>query len=218
MIRELATNYGTMFVPDTDDGQYSWLLNSGGSPEDNFIEEVCGLFKGGCAVDVGANFGCWTLPLASHAAEVVAYEPQPKVFDMLLQSITANLIENIYPRNWAVGDQRGQVMIPDLDIEIARNFGGIGLIDMHGGPFAQVPMVTLDWHLKHRPVSFIKIDVEGYEHKVIKGAAEVIRRCRPVLFVEMDHPHTDGTALRLEIEAMGYVTDKRQGNYLCMPL
>src|SRR5262245_45854872 len=98
MIAELQTRYGTMFVPDTDAGQYWWLANTGASPEDGLIEEICNLLEErpkATAVDVGANFGCWTLPLSQHAHSVLAIEPQTGCVKLLRQSLAASAIRNV---------------------------------------------------------------------------------------------------------------------------
>lgn len=225
MIEALETHYGRMFVPDTDAGQYWWLTNTGASPEDEFIEAVCAILDDhprGTAVDVGANFGCWTLALANHAHSVVAIEPQRCCFDLLSKSVSFNRATNIKLIHAAVGHYSGDIMIPELDIEQASNFGGVSLaIPHHEQPNAKmnkVRMLRLDDVLRGSPVSFIKIDVEGFEANVIDGASATIARCHPVLFVEMDHNLTDADSLKSTIEEFGYVTEKRGGNFLCMPL
>lgn len=218
MIRELETIYGRMFVPETDDGQYSWLLNTGAAPDDDCIEECCGLVQLECAVDVGASFGTWTLALAKRACRVVAYEPQPQVFGLLKTAVGANNLHHVQVHNAAVGDNAGTVMIPDLDLDTGVSFGSVSLLLPFIGPRAEVPMVILDDTLAGEQVSFIKIDVEGYEDKVLAGATRVIRRCRPVLFFEMDHPRSDADRLRKQVEQMGYMIDKRHNNFLAMPL
>lgn len=225
MIVELATRHGRMFVPDTDAGQYWWLANTGASPEDWFIEAVCEVLDDrprGTAVDVGANFGCWTLALAEHAHRVIAFEPQRCCWDLLKRSVLANGITNVMSLHCAAGARQGRIVIPDLDIEHASNFGGVSLAIPHheqpDAPMGEIDMVRLDDMLRGEPVSFIKIDVEGFEANVIEGARDTIRRCHPVLFVEMDHPHTDAAALRATIEDMGYATEKYGGNFLGLPL
>ncbi len=225
MIQQLDTRYGTMFVPDNDRGQYWWLANTGASPEDEYIETICGLLDErpkGTAVDVGANFGCWALPLSRHAHSVLAVEPQRCCFDLLSKSLAVTAIRNVRLMNAAAGAAPGRIMIPDLDLDQATNFGGITLAIPHheqpDAPMRDVPMVRLDDALHGEPVSFIKIDVEGYEAKVIEGGRETILRCKPILFVEMDHALTDAEALRSNIEQMGYATERWGGNFLGVPL
>ena len=225
MIVELPTRNGTMFVPDTDAGQYWWLANTGASPEDEFIEAICGLLDErplATAVDVGANFGCWTLALAKHAHHVVAIEPQAPCYELLRSSALANGLNNVRVVHAAAGAKNGTVMIPTLDLACATNFGGVSVaVPHHEQPDAPTDIVRvwrLDDLLRGEQVSFIKIDVEGFEANVVAGAVDTIRRCKPILFVEMDHPQTDADALRATIESLGYATEKRGGNFLGLPL
>ena len=231
-IQELPTRYGTMFVPDNDQGQYWWLKNTGVSPEDDFIEHVCDLLKDRprcCAVDVGANFGCWTMALATVAHTVVAIEPQACIHALLSQSIKASGYRNVTLLRTAVGDRNEMVQIAALDVDQAMNFGGIELNKTYHGdghwtlgtdqaPMEAVSMQKLDVILMGYMVSFIKIDVEGFEQKVLDGAKHTIERCRPVLFVEMDHPNTNREALRAQLLSFDYALDEKGGNYLGLPL
>lgn len=225
MIQELATRAGTMYVPDNDCGQYWWLVNTGASPEDEFIEAICDLLDArpkGTAVDVGANFGCWTLPLAAHAHSVIAIEPQRCCIELIARSVAANRLANVRMVNAAAGARAGRIMVPELDIEHATNFGGITLGIPHheqpDAPMREVQVVPLDTVLNGEPVSFIKIDVEGFEGQVLEGARATIVRCKPILLVETDHPLSDGPALISTIEALGYATEQWGGNTLGMPL
>lgn len=231
-VQELHTRYGTMFVPDTDSGQYWWLANTHASPEDEFIEKVCDLLDErprGNAIDVGANFGCWTLPLARHAEQVFAFEPQRCCYDLIGQSVAANSVLNVRLFCMAAGDTPGRVAVPDLDIDVASNFGGVTLVtgrtlgvdhefEQPDAPMREVPVVVLDEVANCGHVSFIKIDVEGGELAVLRGARRIVAEHRPILMLEMDHPLTDLTSLESHIVGAGYAFDQYGPNYLCMPL
>lgn len=224
MIEKLDTNYGTMFVPDNDQGQYWWLKNTGRSPENEFIELVCGILDGlppGVAVDVGANFGCWSLPLAKHATRVMAFEPQWSVYNLLRSSIDANSLPiDLYCE--AVGSRHDFIDIPDTDTTRESNFGCVEVGRPHPEhpeiPMIAVPLVMLDRKCRDKTVSFIKADVEGYETEVLKGALQTIHRCKPVMFVEANHPRTDSNALGNFIQSLGYNVEVQLDNFLCMPL
>lgn len=227
MIAELETRYGRMFVPDTDRGQYWWLANTGASPEDGYIEVVCNILDGlpkGTAVDVGANFGCWTLPLAQHATRVIALEPQECVYKLLARSLLVNRTKNVILINWAAGEENGTAMIPALDIEGSCNFGGVELGIVHheepDAPMREVPVFTLDQILeREKHVSFIKADVEGSEMRVLRGAMNTIKRYRPVMFVEALHPRTDSRFLANFVQhELNYSIEPLLDNFLAMPL
>lgn len=225
MIKKLDTRYGKMFVPENDKGQYWWLANTGASPEDQFIEPICELLRErpkGCAVDVGANFGCWTLPLARVSHTVVAIEPQAPVHQLLHRSILANNLHNVELIRMAAGDHSGIAKVPVLNIEHDANFGGVevnaAMEHQPDAPMEAVHLNKLDIILMGYQVSFIKIDVEGYEQKVLDGARQTIARCRPILFLEMDHPRSNPEGLKYTLVDMNYAVEKQGGNYLGLPL
>jgi FkbM family methyltransferase len=221
-VQQLETDYGTMFVPDTDLGQYWWLANTRASPEDVHIEPVVQMLSErprGCAVDVGANFGCWTLPLAKVSHSVVAIEPQDSVYALLERSVAANRLSNVRLYRHAAGSYPHVTQIPMLDIETSYNFGGVQVGKSYYDSDTEfIKVEPLDVTVMGERVSFIKIDVEGHEKEVLEGAEHIIRVCRPILFVERDHPDTDQEALREQIEGMGYALDILGGNFLGMPI
>lgn len=216
-VRELNTDYGAMFVPDTDLGQYWWLANTRCSPEDMFIEPVLEILRErprGCACDVGANFGCWTLPLATVSHSVVAVEPQYGVKELLRRTVEKNRLSNVYVVHAAASDKCGEITVPSLDLDQDYNFGGVQV----GSAGDTVAALPLDVILMGERVSFIKIDVEGHEQRVLEGAQKIISVCKPILFVERDHKDTDQDSLRSQIEGMGYALDIMGGNFLGMPI
>jgi len=225
VIEKLSTRYGKMFVPNTDQGQYWWLANTGASPEDEFIEVVTGVMDQrpkGVAYDVGANFGCWTLPLSKHATRVVAFEPQKCCSNLIIKSLNVNGFRNVLVENKAVGSKWGVVEVPQLDIDTASNFGGISLVcsndQQPDAPKASVKVVRLDDYMTHdEKVSFIKIDVEGGEVDVLNGAKNTIKRDRPLLMMEMDHAGTDLNQLHSFLEENYYSYDRYGPNYFCVP-
>lgn len=227
MIEELDTRYGTMYVPDTDNGQYLWLKNIKASPEDEFIEMVCNFLDAlpkGVAIDVGANFGCWTLPLAKHTTEVLAFEPQKCVYKVLRKTCDANPhLKNISTFNFAVGAKPGVIKVPDIDMDDSTNFGGVSMGVPHPehpeAPMYEIDVVPLDEIvLSNEHISFIKADVEGGEYDVLLGARETILRCKPILFVEAIHRFTDSDKLGNLIQSYSYKIEVHRDNFLGMPL
>jgi FkbM family methyltransferase len=227
MIDAIETRYGTMFIPDTDNGQYDWLKNIGASPEDDTIQLICGLLDErpkGIAIDCGANFGCWTLPLARHAKRVVAFEPQRCVHELLMRTIAANPDLNIEALQLALGIRPGIIAVPDVSLENTTNFGGISLGIPHpehpNAPMSAVEVVRLDDVVGMLGrISFIKADVEGAEFGLLQGARRVIEEWRPIIVAEADHPLTDTQALGNLIESFGYNVDiVEHNNFIGMPL
>jgi len=151
-------------------------------------------------IEVGANIGAHTVPLAKKAAGVIAFEPQRLVFQTLCANIALNDLRNVRTVYAAVGAQPGTTVIPDLDPDVEQNFGCMQATGHeHGEPTVVMP---LDAYYLPR-VDLIKIDVEGMELEVLKGAAGMIERFRPLLYVEDDREE-NSEALREHITGMGY--------------
>lgn len=182
------SRYGRMLYPFED--QY---VGRSFKEYGEFSEEEIIIFRqfvgpGFVVLDVGANIGAHTIPLAQLTGPeglVVAFEPQRILHQILCANLALNNITNTLAYATALGDQPSTCMLPILDYTSSSNFGGISVSMAGGGDI--VVMETLDGFQLQR-VDFIKLDVEGYERNVLMGGAETIKRCRPVLYVENDRP------------------------------
>ena len=146
-------------------------------------------------VEVGANIGAHTLPL-SHMAEpgaVLAFEPQRLVFQLLCANAALNSRANILPYAWAIGRTCGRIGVPLLSPTMAENFGGLALEGAQGDE--QVELRTIDSLALDR-LDFLKIDVEGMEQDVLLGAADSIRRHRPIIYLENDREDRSADLIR----------------------
>lgn len=118
-------------------------------------------------VDVGANIGAFTI-LASKVvkAKSIAFEPLPETVDRLIDQIHINRIESIVDiRNMGVGDKQGSLFF-------TNNNDTINKVSLSGNTenTTMVRVSTLDNELDTKDHYFLKIDVEGFEYNVIKGA------------------------------------------------
>jgi FkbM family methyltransferase len=140
--------------------------------------------------DIGANIGFHTMVLSKLVGpdgEVWAFEPVNYLYRALLQSISENGFESrCHPFNCALSDETGSGIIRHM--AHTANFGGAHLTETQaddGHSYDRVETRTLTEFLSDKPCSLIKIDVEGAEMKVLRGATELLRRDRPKLFVEL---------------------------------
>jgi FkbM family methyltransferase len=124
-------------------------------------------------VDVGANFGFWALPAARLGCRVIAVEPVPATRARLAANAERNgLAERVEIVAEALSDS-------DATLTIAVPDGESGQASAHPGDGADndnfsVAATTLDELLGDRPARFLKIDVEGHEPAVLRGAARVL--------------------------------------------
>jgi FkbM family methyltransferase len=156
-------------------------------------------------IEVGANIGSQTVALCRMARRVFALEPQPTVFQTLCANVALNAIRNCQAYPMAAGEVAGTLKVPPVGYDRSGNFGGISLqADGAGTP---VQVVALDEFLaKLVPdlrVRLIKVDVEGMERAVLRGARQLIARDRPLLYVENDRIE-QSEALILCMREMGY--------------
>jgi FkbM family methyltransferase len=145
-------------------------------------------------LDVGANIGAHTLlfaRLAGPAGRVLAFEPQRKLFQMLCGNCAVNGLENVFAYHGFAAAEQGEQAVKDIDMSRVGNFGGQEMAQMiaeeTSETVAHVKSVRID-DMSLAACDFVKIDVEGMELSVLQGAAETIRRHRPILFVENDRP------------------------------
>lgn len=134
--------------------------------------------------DVGANIGYYLLLFESvigPTGQVLLIEPSPENLPQIRRTVDLNGFTNTRLEAIAVGMREGFVGL--------RSGINSGVADLEQAAY-QVPIRPLDAVAPER-VDFIKIDVEGYELEVLRGAAAVLERDRPSLFLEV-HPHILG--------------------------
>ncbi|MFO1163152.1 MAG: FkbM family methyltransferase [Reyranellaceae bacterium] len=169
--------------------------------EDEVFEQI--LQPGMTVVEAGANIGAHTLALAQRVGprgRVLAFEPQRFVFQILCANLGLNRLEHVEPRWAGVGSVDGFISVPRLDPSKRVNFGGLSLGREWSGD--RVPLVKLD-SLDLPACHLLKIDVEGMEVEVIRGAADLIRRHAPMIYTENDRADKS-PALIEQLLTMGY--------------
>jgi FkbM family methyltransferase len=143
-------------------------------------------------LDVGASLGLWTVPLGALArardARVWAFEPNPANIEWIERNVALNgLKDTVTIRNIGLGDRAEQVTLASAEYGIGN--GVVAVDDAQGTekfPRMPVAIERLDDVELPGPVSFVKIDTEGYEAAFLRGAARTIERDRPVIFGEFE--------------------------------
>lgn len=193
--------YGTMTFNRNDVYLGRSLLCYG-----EFSEGEVDLFRkvvkpGDTVVEVGANIGCLTVPLAKIVGpkgKVIAFEPIAENAGLLGLNCAANGYTNVEVKQVALGSEprAGEMPAAPWDPNDLHNSGGHSLSE-------DARVETLDGLIGLERCDFIKIDVEGMERDVILGARETIARFRPVLFVENDRADKSEDLIST-LEEMGY--------------
>lgn len=137
-------------------------------------------------VVAGANIGSFVVPLAKAAAEVVAFEPQRWVYQLLTANVVLNDLINVRTYWAGLGQKRGTVEVPMFDPDKPNNFGAVELESCQGMGGDIVPMYPLDSFGSLVECGLLTVDVEGMEEDVLRGGADLIAKCRPIIFFEAD--------------------------------
>jgi FkbM family methyltransferase len=171
--------------------------------EFDFIERF--LRPGDVAVDVGANVGVYSLFLAKQVGPsgiVVACEPDPENLAALVANLARNHLRHVRIVDAAIADHEGTVSFSAGRHTTSR------IADSSAAATCRVRVTTLDALCAERRPLFAKVDVEGAEHLVLRGARALMAAGAPHVWqLEVDrgrHQQTD--QLARELAAAGYRT------------
>lgn len=136
--------------------------------------------------DVGANIGNHTLYFTKKVGvkHVYSFEPIPSTFELLKKNISLNNIDSrVTLINAAVGKSSSNVKVDFTD---PYDAGATQVKYSNEDDTDVMPCLSLDEYFKDKPAlpTHLKIDVEGFELEVLKGAADIINKNQPIIFLE----------------------------------
>jgi len=183
----LPTGQRIVIDPCDNDGR-AVLLHGFYEPETVALLSAL-LSEGMTYVDVGANIGHHALIAASRVGDrgaIHAFEPAPAMFEALRRNMSRNGYRNVSCNNCALGDQAGlaQFHLADISHSCAHSLGRtVHVTDRQ----VSVRVRTLDDYFVTAPINrldVLKVDVEGAELMVLRGAERTIRQFRPLMVLE----------------------------------
>ena len=139
------------------------------------------LRDGNVILDIGANIGNHTVFFSKicNAERVYAFEPISETYSTLCRNLALNHIEDtVVVYNVALGNTSGKAKIKCFD---PYNIGAAQVEEAHDG---SISMKRLDDY-KFERIDFIKIDVEGFEYDLLKGAKNTLSKFSPVIYIEI---------------------------------
>lgn len=159
------------------------------------------LNPGDTVIEVGANIGSLTIPIAQHIGNngrVYAFEPQRITFQVLCGNVVLNNLCNVWTYNQGVGREHKKVKI----------YGG--LFEGNNGAFQiskspgdyEIAIVTLDEYNFER-CDLLKVDAEGMDSEIIQGAENLIKRCQPYVVMEANYTRA-GKEIIKKLQTLGY--------------
>ena len=185
-------------LPELPAGKILKMMRSGRWYEQEMLNYITSLGLRGCYIDVGAHIGNHSLYFAynTKAEHIYSFEASKGALSTLMSLISANsLADKITVVPFAASDIEGDVLI---------DTGGKASVK------ELVRSKRID-DTVHTPISLIKMDIEGAEPAAIRGALNIIKQYKPVLFIEIH-----SAALMSEIGALlsplGYATTGKVWN------
>lgn len=137
--------------------------------------------ENGVVLDIGANIGNHSIYFAKecYAKKVISFEPVLETFNILKKNIEINGLDDvIYPYNWGIGEKKSRAVVNEYNL---TNIGATRLTEKSEGDIEIFSIDDIDFQDN---IVLIKIDVEGDEEKVIKGALKTIKRNSPMIMLE----------------------------------
>lgn len=164
----------------------------------------------GVILDIGANLGIMTWHMLRHfkKAAIWAFEPIPENNAVLLQ-VTANSDQKrlrIFPL--ALGEESGRttMVLPEIDAVRMQGLSHVLHESIEGfddGREYEVDLSTIDALTQNQQVVGVKLDVENYEYYVLMGGVEMLKRCMPLIYMELWDNDNRQRCMEL-LEGLGY--------------
>lgn len=168
-------------------GKFVFAFREYYEPELAYLEKV--LSPGMVFVDVGANFGVYTLVagrLVGQTGKVLAFEPTARSFATLQQNLELNRFQNVAAFQVALGESRSKAWLNYGWDPVGNWIGERSRGESQG---EDVQSESLDQVLEEKVVQrvdVIKIDVEGGEERVLRGAIRCLMKCNPIVIFEFN--------------------------------
>ena len=168
-------------------------------------------------IDIGVYRGVYSYEMAKYSKMVHAFEPNPIIFKDIELNL-GKIIKNINLYNFALSDKENKVLLKvpirnkNYDKSNYEEYFQMGRATIHEQNVMgdietfEIKSKKLDNFTFSNRISFIKIDVEGHEMSVIKGAENTIKQYKPTLLVEIEEKHSKQKVLESinYINSLGY--------------
>lgn len=225
MKSEIISNLDGTFIVFPNDA-IAQHLKRGDLWEPHFNTVISKFIKpGDTVIDCGANFGYNSVLMGNRIKEsgkLFSFEPQRIIYQQLSGNLILNNIYNAITFQLALGDKEGDIQMSPIDYE--QSWVNIGDLSIgYGGE--KVKIIKLDNLLDEvDTVNFLKLDIQGYELFVLKGAFQILSVHKPDIFIEIeDHQLAKFDITRGElisyIKSFGYrifnINNDYPADYIC---
>lgn len=167
-------------------------------------------------IDVGSNIGQTAMTLANTSFEnvmIYGFEPDPVNYAKAVKNLELNTFNNIKYQNFGLGSQKGELY---LKIDTPSNRGGNRIDQQNISENSiKIQIEKLDdvvSKMNIEKIDLIKMDVEGFEHEVLKGSVNILKKYKPLLFIEID----DGNLLQQGSSSIHLINYLNSIGYMCI--
>ena len=203
------TKYQFRLKANLANPEHQYLYFYGTHDERYIVTKLLNIIKrGDICWDIGANIGFYTCLLASlveDSGAVVAFEPAARTCGYLKENVSLNQFTNVTVVNKGLGDKQEQRLLHYSEAGLAEGTASLKYADGRAVS-ERVALDTIDNLIPELPTpDFIKIDVEGYQLEVLRGAEHCLKTHAPLLMAELRDVGKTNRAIFGEIE--DYVAD-----------
>lgn len=191
---------GEMWIRDEDTFMGAYFDATGDKFEIDHLEVALSYCRNTrTALDVGAHYGSWSRHMSRRFDKVFSFEPVRATFECCEKNLAS--FDNVVLNHQAVGDRHGHVSVAPG--KMYEHPGMETVIGFDG----DVEMIRID-DLNLPDVDLFKIDVEGFEYHVFRGAINTLLSCKPIVIFEenirgpLEHDVANGTCA-LMLESLG---------------
>ena len=196
-------DYGIIKCITNDQYVCETILNGGVWEKDLFEQYFKPYIKENTTLlDCGAYVGSHTILMKklNRNNDIFVFEMMPEHYKIIQDNIKLNNFDNILTFNFALGEKIDRIKLPNVNYNKENtNYGGIGVdFNLQNAGInnfdanslylnVDIPMINLDYILPFivKPVSFMKVDVEGHEIGLLNGAKELITKYKPIIEIEI---------------------------------
>jgi FkbM family methyltransferase len=158
-------------------------------------------------LDIGANIGVWSIiysNIINNDCKIYSFEPQKEIFDCLNNNVIINKCNNIVLYNIGLSNENN-IKYMNASYDMQQNFGSFRIVDDNdiNSKLLKIECKIGD-ELQYSNIGFIKIDVEGFEYKVLQGLEQTILNNKPIIFIEIHQNDINNAPTMSKLYALGY--------------
>lgn len=228
VLHETVTNRVGHFVVLKNPNE--WTGNHIRRSDEGWMREIIDKYadQSKIALDIGSCFGLHSVHMSRKFKRVLAFEPQEVAARLSKRTFFLNSIDNVEVHNIACSDVTGTVDFPSIDYNGVNNVGGLSAAydvgpdrntnaGWDGHSKVSIPSDTIDAVMSESlhgdSIGFIKIDVEGFEYKALRGAEQTLRKFLCPLAIELkDFPVGNLDKVHDLLTDIGYTDCQSVGN------